>query len=89
MPLKILDGITIRNLDILNGPQSLLSTLDKCGTNFGKRLLRHWLCLPLAIPEEIAERQNAVEELMQIRECREKAIALLKSLPDLERILSK
>ncbi|CAL8109509.1 unnamed protein product [Orchesella dallaii] len=85
----ILDGISLRNLDVLEGPLSLLSTLDKCGTNFGKRLLRHWVCLPFAIPEEICDRQDAIEDLMRMRECRGKVIPLLKSLPDLERLLSK
>lgn len=87
--LQVLDGITIRNLDILTGPLSLFSTVDKCGTNFGRRLLRQWICLPLAIPDDIMERQNAVEELMGQRECREKVSSLLKGLPDLERLLSK
>ncbi|ODM94564.1 DNA mismatch repair protein Msh6 [Orchesella cincta] len=85
----ILDGVTLRNLEILEGPLSLLSTLDKCGTNFGKRLLRHWVCLPLAIPADICDRQDAIEELMCIRERRDKVVPLLKSLPDLERLLTK
>jgi DNA mismatch repair ATPase MutS len=63
---QVLDGITLRNLAIAEGQGSLLSVLDTCVTHFGKRKLRNWVCLQLAIPAEISERLDAVEELMTV-----------------------
>ena len=43
---------------------SLMSALDMCATVMGKRRLRAWLCRPMARIADIAERQDAVEDLM-------------------------
>lgn len=91
----ILDGITLRNLEIVplrssdDTEGTLLGTIDHCSTNFGKRLLRHWLCSPLCNPEKISSRLDAVEDLIEIPEVVEAASFRLKKVPDLERLLSK
>lgn len=91
----ILDGTTLKNLDIIplmssdNAEGTLLGTMDYCSTGFGKRLFRNWLCSPLCNPDQILERRNAVDDLLQIPDVVESAVAILKKLPDLERLLSK
>ena len=85
----MLDGVTLRNLDISSGEGNLLSRIDFCSTAFGKRLLRGWVCMPLAIPEEISCRLDAVEELMGLTEIVSRVSPILKALPDLERLMSK
>jgi len=87
---QVLDGITLRNLDITEGQKSLLSVIDGCTTHFGKRKLRNWLCMPLARPNEISARLDAVEELIGLdSEIKNKVGPLMKTLPDLERLLNK
>lgn len=53
----------------------------------GRRLLKQWLCAPLCNAHAIHDRLDAVKTLMShthlIRETRE----LMKSLPDLQRLL--
>ncbi|GFS42056.1 DNA mismatch repair protein Msh6 [Nephila pilipes] len=91
----VLDGITLENLDIVplapsdNAEGTLFGTIDYCSTSFGKRLFRNWLCSPLCNPDLIIDRSNAVDDLVQIPEVVESAVAILKKLPDIERFLSK
>ncbi|XP_021954650.1 DNA mismatch repair protein Msh6 [Folsomia candida] len=88
----VLDGISLQNLDITESSAScfnLLSKVNTCFTPFGKRLLRQWICTPLAIPEEIESRLDAIQELMSYSTFINRALVLLKGLPDLERLLSK
>uniref|UniRef100_A0A914XGZ6 DNA mismatch repair protein n=1 Tax=Plectus sambesii TaxID=2011161 RepID=A0A914XGZ6_9BILA len=98
--LLVLDGITLSNLNIVpcdrnydraSAKISLLSTLDYCSTAFGKRLLRQWVCAPLCDPTPIRHRQDAIEALMDVdvKQFIDKATTVLKSLPDLERLLQK
>ncbi|GFX60165.1 DNA mismatch repair protein Msh6 [Trichonephila clavipes] len=95
VPTQILDGLTLENLDIVplmssdNAEGTLLGTMDYCSTSFGKRLFRNWLCSPLCNPDQILDRLNAVDDLVQIPDVVELAVAILKKLPDLERHLSK
>lgn len=87
-----MDGISLQNLDITESSAScfnLLSKVNTCFTPFGKRLLRQWICTPLAIPEEIESRLDAIQELMSYSTFINRALVLLKGLPDLERLLSK
>ncbi|GFQ91601.1 DNA mismatch repair protein Msh6, partial [Trichonephila clavata] len=91
----ILDGLTLENLDIVplmssdNAEGTLLGTMDYCSTSFGKRLFRNWLCSPLCNPDQILDRLNAVDDLVQIPDVVESTVSILKKLPDLERHLSK
>ncbi|XP_012286624.1 probable DNA mismatch repair protein Msh6 [Orussus abietinus] len=85
----VLDAITINNLRVLTGEGSLISTIDRCCTAFGKRLLRDWVCKPSCRKAIITERQEAVSELLDRSDVVQDARAILGSLPDLERLLSK
>ncbi|KOC69993.1 putative DNA mismatch repair protein Msh6 [Habropoda laboriosa] len=84
----VLDAVTINNLRIF-GEGSLMKTLDRCCTAFGKRLLREWICRPSCRKNVIIERQEAVQELMDCSEVVHAARSILASIPDLERLLSK
>uniref|UniRef100_A0A3Q3MEC9 DNA mismatch repair protein MSH3 n=1 Tax=Labrus bergylta TaxID=56723 RepID=A0A3Q3MEC9_9LABR len=64
---------------------SLLWVLDQTRTPFGKRLLRKWVSQPLTAPS-IAERQDAVQEILQSDSLSLNSVrSLLSHLPDLER----
>ncbi|XP_076654802.1 DNA mismatch repair protein Msh6 [Halictus rubicundus] len=84
----VLDAITINNLRIF-GEGSLMKTLDRCCTPFGKRLLREWICRPSCRKNVIIERQQAIQELMDRTEAVQTARSIMAGLPDLERLLSK
>nr|XP_020503102.1 DNA mismatch repair protein Msh3 [Labrus bergylta] len=87
-----LNAATLRNLEILNNQTdggvkgSLLWVLDQTRTPFGKRLLRKWVSQPLTAPQSIAERQDAVQEILQSDSLSLNSVrSLLSHLPDLER----
>ncbi|XP_043250330.1 probable DNA mismatch repair protein Msh6 [Colletes gigas] len=84
----VLDAVTINNLRIF-GEGSLMKTLDRCCTAFGKRLLREWICRPSCRKDVIIERQEAIQELMDRSDTVQTARSILAGLPDLERLLSK
>ncbi|XP_054003726.1 probable DNA mismatch repair protein Msh6 isoform X2 [Hylaeus anthracinus] len=84
----VLDAITINNLRIF-GEGSLMKTLDRCCTPFGKRLLREWICRPSCRKNIIIERQEAIQELIDRSDTVQTARSILAGLPDLERLLSK
>uniref|UniRef100_A0A8C5HFP6 DNA mismatch repair protein MSH3 n=1 Tax=Gouania willdenowi TaxID=441366 RepID=A0A8C5HFP6_GOUWI len=88
----ILSAATLRNLEILNNQTdggvrgSLLWVLDHTQTPFGKRLMRKWVCQPLTDPLAIAERQEAVQEIVLSDSLTLTSVrSLLSRLPDLER----
>nr|XP_020510207.1 DNA mismatch repair protein Msh6 isoform X1 [Labrus bergylta] len=90
----VVDGVTLANLEIFqNGSGglegTLLERLDTCCTPFGKRLLKQWLCAPLCNPASIKDRLDAVEDMMAAPAQSAEVSDLLKTLPDLERLLSK
>ncbi|XP_061180194.1 DNA mismatch repair protein Msh6-like isoform X2 [Saccostrea echinata] len=89
----VLDGLTLRNLDVADmyGSQegTLLSRLNQCCTPFGKRLFKQWLCAPLCNPASIDDRLNAVEDLNGIPDVMAEVTDMMRKLPDLERTLSK
>ena len=83
-----LDSSALSNLQIIGkDDHCLLSILDRCSTPFGKRRLRFWIMHPLRSIKSIEQRLDSVEELMD-----PKFSTLpksLRSLPDLERILTR
>ena len=87
-----LDFNALLSLNILSsGNNSLLSTLNRCTTPSGKRMLKNWVQFPLVEPLDIIERQSALQEISthlsdSIYVQFEK---LFKQLPDLERSCSK
>lgn len=89
-----IDAATRRNLELtrtLSGERkgSLLSIIDKAVTGAGSRLLQSWLSTPLCDVEKIKTRQNRITEFVHDQYFREDTRKLLKSVPDMERALSR
>ncbi len=87
-----LDPATRRNLELtetLRGDEAptLFSTLDHCRTPMGSRLLRRWLHHPLRDNDEPGQRQRAIATLLENGV--EPLLAVLESLPDIERIATR
>ncbi len=91
----ILDGTTIRNLELLQNFRdlstrgTLLEVLDKTVTSMGSRLLKRWILQPLINVKEINRRLDAVEELVNNSFLREEIRELLDEVYDIERIISR
>lgn len=91
----LLDGTTLRNLEVTRNMRegskrgSLLGVLDFTVTAMGGRLLRQWLESPLVNLMEIRRRHDSVEELVNQPTIRNSLRELLKSVYDLERILTR
>ncbi len=90
-----LDNYSIRNLELLETMRSqktkgsLLGVLNKTKTPMGARLLRKWITMPLANCAKIQNRHNAVEELVKEPILREELSEALRTVLDIERIISK
>lgn len=90
-----LDIQTRRNLEILESNRekikkgSLLWVLDNTVTAMGGRLLRDWVQNPLLDKLEIEKRQNAVEALINEFVIKDEIKSCLKTVYDIERIISK
>jgi DNA mismatch repair protein MutS len=91
----VLDPVTQRNLELTRSQSeggrqgSLLGVLDRTATSMGARTLRSWLLRPLLSLEAIGKRLDAVEELAFDTILRGKVRENLKSILDLERLLSR
>lgn len=91
----LLDPNTRRNLELTESLRgkgkkgTLLNLLDQTCTAMGGRLLRSWVEQPLLDREEINERLDAVEELMQNRITGISLSEELDGVYDLERLMSK
>ena len=90
----VLDGQTLSNLEILTNQEgekkgSLLNHIDHCSTSFGRRNLQEWLCRPLCRIPDINARLDAVEALMDDQDLLDGMRNCLRSLPDLERMISR
>lgn len=91
----ILDPSTKRNLEITSSMNegsregTLISILDKTQTAMGGRLLKKWVSRPLKVRNQIQSRLDAVNDLCESKVERKVIIEQLKSVADLERLLSK
>ncbi|KAF2436750.1 putative DNA mismatch repair protein Msh6 [Tothia fuscella] len=91
----VLDGQSLINLEIFantfDGGQegTLFTMLNRCITPFGKRMLRQWICHPLADAHKINARLDAVDALLADSSLTNSFTASLSRLPDLERLLSR
>ena len=91
----VLDSISLANLEIFENnfdqtqTATLYEKLDFCCTLFGKRLLKYWLVNPLCDPEAINDRLDAIQDLRDMEDKLSFLTEKLKSLPDLERLISK
>ncbi|KAK3661234.1 DNA mismatch repair protein msh6 [Elasticomyces elasticus] len=91
----VLDGQSLINLEIFantfdgstNG--TLFTMLNRCITPFGKRMLRQWVCHPLADARKINQRLDAVDALNADSTVMDRFTSSLSRLPDLERLISR
>ena len=91
----VLDPQTRRNLELFKGGRwgdtsaSLLSVLDRTRTSMGGRTLRSWVGHPLLDLEELHLRQGAVTWFHRSGLRRERIIALLDTVSDIQRLLNR
>lgn len=94
----VLDSQAIFNLDLLGSSASgqedgsLLHFLDRCMTKFGRRQLRNWVAAPLQSASDIRARQALVVGLVDLQshsDCLSNIRSLLKTVPDMERMLMR
>ena len=90
----VIDAATRRNLELvttLAGERkgSLLAAIDRTVTGPGARLLARRLSAPLVDPVAINRRLDGVQALLDHPSLRDDVRTVLKSLPDLERALSR
>jgi DNA mismatch repair protein MutS len=87
-----MDRFTIRNLELLSGPDnnnSLLKVLDNTVSPMGARLMKHWLLLPLTDIKKIEERQSLVEYFIKTPDDKTRISQYIKQAGDVERLVSK
>lgn len=90
-----LDVTAIRNLELVRNMRdggkrgTLLDVLDFTHTSMGARKLRNWIECPLLDLGHIYARQEAIGELLDKAILREAIEEQLKSIYDLERIISR
>ncbi|VVB96949.1 DNA mismatch repair protein MutS [uncultured archaeon] len=90
----VLDSITLRNLEIVQGIRSestgsLLSVLDRTKTPMGGRLLRKMVLAPLISVNKITERLDAVDEIAKKTLLRFELRSLLSRIRDIERLTGR
>ncbi|XP_015787884.1 DNA mismatch repair protein Msh6 [Tetranychus urticae] len=92
----VIDSVSLKNLEIFENSAggtegTLFNTMDYCGSKFGKRLLRSWLCAPLCDVNLINDRLDAIDDLKKsdLQSTVQELSDLISKLPDLERLLSK
>jgi DNA mismatch repair protein MutS len=88
-----LDRFTIRNLELVNTPnenaKTLLNVLDLTISPMGARLLRRWITMPLKEKAVLEERLGLVELFLTDENLAGGIAAHLKTVGDLERLISK
>ncbi|KAF5330723.1 hypothetical protein D9619_005575 [Psilocybe cf. subviscida] len=92
----LLAANTLTNLEIYRNEDdgtergSLIKLLDQTKTQFGARLLRHWVGRPLVDKQILQDRSDAVTEIIEITSDRLLSLSgLLKNLPDLAKGLCR
>ncbi len=90
----VLDSITLRNLEIIQGVRgettgSLLSVINRTKTPMGGRLLRKWLLLPLISVNKITERLDAVDESVKKTLLRYELRQRFSIIRDIERLIGR
>ena len=90
-----LDRVALHNLELVSNTRggnrkgTLLWILDKTSTAMGSRLLRSWIERPLMDADEIARRQDAIENLIQNPMSADSIREELSDVHDVERLLSR
>ena len=91
----VLDPQTRRNLELFEGGRwgdttaSLFSVLDNTRTSMGGRLLRTWVGHPLLDLEELNRRLDAVSWFHRSAIRRDRVVALLDLVSDIQRLLNR
>lgn len=91
----VLDGQTLQNLEIFansfdgSDKGTLFKLVNRASTPFGKRLLQTWIVHPLLHKDDIDERLDSVDQLLEDIDLRSTIELTLSKLPDLERLLSR
>jgi DNA mismatch repair protein MutS len=91
----LLDNATKRNLELVQSLRdggvygTLLWVLDETVTPMGGRLLRRWILQPLLNVDRINERLEAVDAFYRNTLWRQEIREVLKSVPDLERLVAR
>lgn len=88
-----MDKFTIRNLELYNSTNNnavtLINVIDKTISPMGGRLLKRWLALPLKNVEKIKQRHEVVNFLTNNNTTHQQIQSYIKSIGDLERLISK
>jgi DNA mismatch repair protein MutS len=89
-----IDPVTLRHLNVVEGVEggragSLLDAIDRTVTPMGGRMLRQWLVRPLVTIARIQDRLDAVEDFAFRSAERGKMRDALRSVHDLERLVSR
>lgn len=88
-----LDRFTIRNLELFgsqnDNAKTLIHIIDQTTSPMGSRMMKRWLALPLKDKAPIEERLDAVEYFLSNPEVIDNVLQHIKSIGDLERIISK
>ncbi|MGB0403884.1 MAG: DNA mismatch repair protein MutS [Salibacteraceae bacterium] len=88
-----LDRFTIRNLELFHSPhtggKALIDVIDKTVSPMGARMLKRWLALPLKEKVAIDARHSIVDWLLKHDDESLILTQKIKSIGDLERLISK
>ncbi len=88
-----LDRFTIRNLELIHSVNenaaTLLDVIDRTISPMGSRMMRKWILLPLKTKKTVQERIEVVDFLLQNNEMAVQLQQLIKTIGDLERLISK
>ncbi|MGI9550445.1 MAG: DNA mismatch repair protein MutS, partial [Aurantibacter sp.] len=88
-----MDRFTIKNLELYRSTNdnavTLIDIIDRTSSPMGGRLLRRWLALPLKNIEKIRRRHQVVSHLLQHEIGHGRLQGWIKSMGDIERLISK
>ena len=88
-----LDRFTVRNLELVgsanDNARTLLNVIDQTLTPMGSRLMRRWLLMPLKEVAPIEARLEVVDILVRDAALRQELAQQVKSIGDLERLITK
>ncbi|MBF0225521.1 MAG: DNA mismatch repair protein MutS [Desulfobacterales bacterium] len=91
----IIDDLTCKNLELIANLRSgsrqgtLIDFIDQTVTSLGARLIKKWMRYPLRYKQNIQERLDAIEEALNKSQSRKNIRNSLKSISDMERLLSR
>ena len=91
----IIDQVSLRSLEVEQTIRtgstegSLLAVLQNCVTAMGKRMLRQWLCYPLADRAAIEVRQRVVGAMVADEDFRRDLRKVLSSVQDVQRMIGR